>query len=174
MLSENSVKCQKALSPHLIVVCVIDWYSRVSLPNQKSCGHFIYLLTAHGVLPTFTKQVLQLQESKISHGIRRQDWFWRISLIECHALCVEEPALESSTQFAFDMLGNELKSRLHSASFHLSHFLLHLVEVKVQCAVFLPNSKATHDSHINDTLCGFHTNLTDLDYFPGLEQILTA
>lgn len=162
------------MSPHLIVVCVINWYSCITFPNKKGCRHFAYLLTAHGILTTFSKQVLQLQESKISHGIWRQNWFWRIRLIKCHALCVEEPALESSTQFAFDVLGNELKSRLYSASFHLPHFLLHLVKVKVQRTVFLPDSKATHHPHIDDTLSGFHTDLTNLDYFPCLQQLLTT
>ena len=44
---------------------------------------------------------------------------------------------------------DKLNPCLQSSTLHLSHFVLHLVQIEVQSRVFLPYTKAAHDADID-------------------------
>ena len=92
----------------------------------------------------------------------------------CDDSGVEKPASESSSQLSLYLLGDESESRLYCASFHPSHLLLHPVKVKVERAVFLPESEASDQSHISNATRCFLSNLIEFDQLASVLHTLTT
>lgn len=73
----------------------------------------------------------------------------------CKCSSVEKPPGETKSQFTTNIFCNELKASFDRASFHPAHFVLHLIEVEVECSVFLPHSESANNSHICNTITRF-------------------
>ena len=92
----------------------------------------------------------------------------------CNDSGVEKPASNGSSQLSLYLLGDESESRLYCASFHPSHLLLHSVKVKVERAVFLPESEASDQSHIGNATRCFLSKLVQFDELTSVLHTLTT